>query len=66
MADLLKTIWGSGQSRAFKVGSWAAAAGLAVGWYLYDKNKEASFSTTDADAWNKEILAKKQAKDAAK
>ncbi|OQR84103.1 hypothetical protein ACHHYP_13893 [Achlya hypogyna] len=59
MAGLLKTIWGSGQSRAFKAGSWAAAAGLAAGWYFYDKSKESSFSTSDADEWNKEILAKK-------
>jgi hypothetical protein len=33
-----KALWGSGQSRTFKVGAWVVAIGLAAAWNTLDSN----------------------------
>ncbi|OQS04136.1 hypothetical protein THRCLA_20963 [Thraustotheca clavata] len=60
---MMQWLGGQGQSRGFKIGSWAVAGGLAFAWYKYDQYKEAQFSVDDANEWNKLVLAKQNKKE---
>ncbi|KAF0700848.1 Aste57867_8647 [Aphanomyces stellatus] len=61
LLDKVKYVWGANQSLGFRVGSWALAGGLAVSAYVLTR-PPSNAEFTDADSWNKQVLAKKELK----
>ena len=39
MSGTFRKIWGSGQSRGFKIGAWVVAIGAFAAWNMVDQNK---------------------------
>ncbi|CAK4648784.1 hypothetical protein LEN26_019491 [Aphanomyces euteiches] len=59
IVDKIKYAWGANQSIGFKLGSWAVAAGIAYGAYVFTSESQPATEFTDAESWNKQVLAKK-------
>ena len=60
MIEKVKQVWGSNQSRAFKIGSWGVALGafylLTVVEKKYFRNNNNNIDINDREAHNKSIL----------
>ena len=53
MLDKVKSLWGSGQSRGFRVAAWGAAIATFAAFSYYQNR-----GITDLEAHNKAIMAK--------